>query len=89
MAQSPLDLLQAFQQHFGQFVPDLARSAQADAEQHFKAAVASLLTRMDLVGREEFDVQAEVLRKTRERLEALEARVAALESVSGRAAEAG
>lgn len=80
MAQSPLDLLQAFQQNFGQFVPDLAKTAQTDAEQHLKALLASLIERMDLVTREEFDVQAEVLRKTREKLEALEARVAALES---------
>ncbi|MBK8970840.1 MAG: accessory factor UbiK family protein [Hahellaceae bacterium] len=79
MPQSPFELLQAFQQHFGQFVPDLAKSAQADAEQHFKAALMSMMTRLDLVSREEFDVQAEVLRKTREKLELLEGRVVRLE----------
>lgn len=83
MAQSPLDFLQAFQQHFGQFVPDLARSAQADAEQHLKAALMSMIGRLDLVSRDEFDVQAEVLRKTREKLEALEARVTSLETALG------
>jgi hypothetical protein len=38
------------------------------------------LSRLDLVTREEFDVQAAVLRRTREKLVALEARLAALES---------
>ncbi len=83
VAQSPLDLLQAFQQHFGQFVPDLARTAQSDAEQHLKAFVSSLIERMDLVTREEFDVQAEVLRRTREKLDLLEKRVEALEDSHG------
>jgi BMFP domain-containing protein YqiC len=38
------------------------------------------LTRLDLVTRQEFEVQAEVLRKTREKVERLEARVADLEA---------
>jgi BMFP domain-containing protein YqiC len=38
--------------------------------------------KMDLVTREEFDLQAKVLSKTREKLEALEAKVAALEKTS-------
>ena len=38
------------------------------------------LARLDLVTRQEFDVQAEVLRKTREKLERLETRVAELEA---------
>jgi BMFP domain-containing protein YqiC len=41
--------------------------------------LASGFARLDLVPRAEFDVQAQVLLKTRERLEALEARLAALE----------
>lgn len=88
MAQSPLEMLQAFQQHFGQFLPDLARTAQTDVEQHVKAALLSMASRMDLVTREEFDVQAEVLRRTREKLEALESRVALLESRLGAGEEA-
>jgi len=38
--------------------------------------------RMDLVTREEFDIQSKVLARTREKLEALEAKVAALENKS-------
>jgi BMFP domain-containing protein YqiC len=45
-----------------------------------KALLQSGLTRLDLVTRQEFEVQAEVLRKTREKVEQLEARVAELEA---------
>ena len=72
------------------FIDDLARRLSAavppsvaalrrDLEDNFKAVLQAGLTRLDLVSRQEFDVQAAVLRRTREKLEALEARVAALE----------
>ncbi len=79
MAVSPLDILNSLNQQFGQFIPDVAKSAQDDMQQQAKAALASLISKLDLVTREEFDVQTEVLRKTRSKLEALEARVAKLE----------
>jgi BMFP domain-containing protein YqiC len=60
-------------------LPGGLRALQADAEQNFRAALQAGLTRLDLVTREEFDVQAAVLKRTREKLEALEARLAALE----------
>ncbi len=52
---------------------------QADLEQTIRAAVTAALARMDLVTREEFDVQSAVLARTRARLEALEQKVLALE----------
>lgn len=51
-----------------------------DLEKNMKAAMTQGFSRLDLVTREEFDVQAQVLAKTREKLEALEARVAELEA---------
>ena len=51
-----------------------------DLEDNFKAVLQSGLARLDLVTRQEFDVQAAVLRRTREKLEALEARLAGLEA---------
>jgi len=57
----------------------LSRTPAKDIEKNMRALAASFLTRLDLVTREEFDVQAEVLRKTRERLAELEAKVASLE----------
>lgn len=46
-----------------------------------KEALAQALNKLDLVGREEFDAQAAVLARTRQRLEALEERVAQLEKL--------
>jgi BMFP domain-containing protein YqiC len=51
-----------------------------DVEDNFRAVLQSGLSRLDLVTRQEFDVQAGVLRRTREQLEALEARLRALEA---------
>ena len=53
-----------------------------EAEQNFRAVLQSVLGRLDLVTRQEFDVQAGVLRRSRERLEQLEARLRALEGRS-------
>ena len=57
-------------------------SPAKDIEKNVKALLKSGLSRLDLVTREEFDVQVEVLRKTREKVERLEARVAELEARS-------
>ena len=61
-------------------VPAAARNIQADLEENFRAVLRASLARLDLVSRDEFDVQAKVLERTRARLEALEARVQELES---------
>ncbi|SFK56022.1 hypothetical protein SAMN04488079_11484 [Methylophaga sulfidovorans] len=53
---------------------------QEDAEKNIRAALTATFTKLDLVTREEFDVQAQVLLRTREKLEALEHRVAELEN---------
>ncbi len=54
-------------------------SLKADAENNLRAALAGGLKRLDLVTREEFDVQQAVLARTREKLEALEARLKTLD----------
>lgn len=58
----------------------MAASPARDVEKNLKASLAGLLARMDLVTREEFDVQAQVLARTREQLQTLETRVARLEA---------
>lgn len=55
----------------------------ADLDRNARAMLASTLSRLDLVTREEFDAQARVLAHTREKLELLEARVQALEDARG------
>jgi ubiquinone biosynthesis accessory factor UbiK len=61
-------------------VPENVSALRRDLELNFKGVLQAQLTRLDLVTREEFDVQSAVLRRTREKLEALERRLAALES---------
>jgi len=51
-----------------------------DLERNFRGLLASAFTRLELVSREEYDVQAQVLARAREKLAALEARVAELEA---------
>ncbi|MDA8225569.1 MAG: accessory factor UbiK family protein [Betaproteobacteria bacterium] len=57
----------------------LQTSPLKDMENNLRALLANLLKNLDLVTREEFDVQQQVLLRTREQLTALEARVAELE----------
>ena len=56
-----------------------AQSPAADLEKNLRALLASFFAKLDLVTREEFDVQRQVLLRTREKLAALEAQVAELE----------
>lgn len=55
------------------------QSPAQDVEKNLKAGVTSMLGKLDMVSREEFDVQTEVLVRTRAKLEQLEARLAELE----------
>lgn len=61
----------------------LSASPARDVEKNLRALFTASLARLDLVTREEFDVQAKVLARTREKLAALEARVEALERQLG------
>ena len=65
-------------------VPPGMREGREDLQQNFKSVLQSGLARLDLVTREEFDVQRAVLLRTREKLEALEREVQALESATTR-----
>ncbi|OGA23956.1 MAG: phosphoheptose isomerase [Betaproteobacteria bacterium RIFCSPLOWO2_02_FULL_67_26] len=62
----------------------LARSPAADLEKNLRALLASGFSRLDLVTREEFDVQREVLARTRAKLAELEAKLAELEKTGDR-----
>lgn len=60
-------------------VPRNLKAIGEDLERNFKSLLQSGLGRMDLVTREEFDLQVAVLERTREKLDSLEARLAELE----------
>ncbi len=55
------------------------QTMQQDMEKNLRAALQAALAKMELVTRDEFEVQSAVLQRSREKLEALEARVAELE----------
>ena len=65
--------------------PQLA-AFRSDVEANFKSVLQAGLAKLDLVTRQEFDVQAGVLARTREKLTALEQRLGALESGAAGAA---
>lgn len=67
----------------GGLLPPGVADLKTDFETNAKAVLQSTLDKMDLVTREEFDVQKEVLGKTRARLAELEARLSELEASSG------
>lgn len=60
-------------------IPPGAKAFQEEMQQQFKQVLQSILGKMDLVTREEFDAQTKVLARTREKIEALEKIVAQLE----------
>ena len=57
----------------------LKQSPAKDIENNIKAGLTSMLTKLDMVSREEFDVQSAVLARTREKLGLLETRLTELE----------
>jgi ubiquinone biosynthesis accessory factor UbiK len=61
-------------------VPASAKAVQADVEKNLRAATQSVFDRLDLVTREEFDVQRKVLARSRSKIEQLEKQVAELEA---------
>ena len=65
----------------------LAQGPAADVEKNLRAMLAGLFSRLDLVRRDEFDVQREVLARTRTKLAELEQQVAALEATAAKAPE--
>ena len=60
----------------------LGQTPTGDIEKNLRAVLQGVFAKLDLVTREEFDVQQAVLLRTREKLEALEAKVAAIEAAN-------
>jgi len=73
------DSVESIASKLAEAVPEGLRSMREDLETNFRAVLRSSLSKLDLVTREEFEVQEAVLAKTRDKLEALEARLKDLE----------
>ena len=61
-------------------MPAAAKTVQADLEKNLRAATQAVFAKLDLVTREEFDVQRKVLARSREKIDQLEKQVAELEA---------
>ena len=70
----------AFEEFSNRLSALIAASPAADIEKNARALLSGFFAKMDLVTREEFDIQAQVLLRTREKLKALEDRVTRLEN---------
>jgi BMFP domain-containing protein YqiC len=64
-------------------VPEGLRSMRDDLESNFRGVLRTGISKLDLVTREEFEVQEAVLARTREKLERLEAKLDELEKNTG------
>ena len=64
-------------------MPEGLRSFREDLENNFRSVLRASLSKLDLVTREEFEVQEAVLARTREKLEALESRLEESEKKDG------
>ena len=68
---------------FAEAVPEGLKNVQSDLEKNFRSVLQAGIDKLDLVTREEFEVQQAVLAKTRAKLEALESRLAGMEQGTG------
>ncbi len=72
--------IEDFFQEFSRLLPDDLRRFKKDADKNLKAAMNAAFARMDLVTREEFDIQSALLSKTRLLVEQLKQKLNELES---------
>jgi BMFP domain-containing protein YqiC len=72
--------IEAISQRIGELLPPGLKQGGEDLKRNLRAAVSAQLDRLDLVTREEFEVQRAVLQRAREQLDQLSARLDALEA---------
>lgn len=71
--------LEALVKRLGDALPESVKHLKQEAQDNFREVLISTLHKMDLVTREEFDVQTKVLANTRKQLQALEAQILELQ----------
>ncbi len=76
------DSIENLARKLAESLPDGLRSMREDLESNFRGVLRSGFSKLDLVTREEFDVQEAVLARTRQKLEQLEAKLEQLEKNS-------
>ena len=78
--QRGMDAIEELARKLAESVPEGLRSVRDDLEEGFRSVLKTGIDKLDLVTREEFEVQEAVLAKTREKLEELERRLAEYEN---------
>jgi len=76
---NPQQLLGIIQEQVDQVFPEFGKAAQDEISSNMKLVVSSVINKLDLVSREEFEAQQAVLERTRAMIESLEKAVAELE----------
>ena len=77
------DFLNELNEKLCKALPSSLRSIQQDIKQNFHAVLQGTFNQLELVTREEFDVQVKVLARTRKKMEVLESKVKELEKLLG------
>ena len=75
--------LDDFARNIAAMMPDNLSQLRRELEKHLRVGLESFFQELDLVTREEYDVQVALLGRTREKLEELEARIKELEKTAG------
>jgi BMFP domain-containing protein YqiC len=71
--------LEEIVKNFGDAIPERFKSLKSDMERAFRSSMQAGFSKLDLVTREEFDVQASVLAKTRAKVDELQKKITELE----------
>lgn len=74
-------MLDEVAQKLSSVLPSSLKSVQEDVEQNFKTVLQNVFSKMDLVSREEFDVQTSVLTRTRAKVDVMEKQLVELEAI--------
>lgn len=70
--------IEGLSQQFSTLVNNLPKGAEVPGQEQFKSLLQNTLSKLDLVTRDEFDAQSAVLQRTRQKVEALEDKLAEL-----------
>jgi BMFP domain-containing protein YqiC len=74
------ELIDEMAERLSNTLPSGFKQFQAEMEKNFRAIMQGAFSKMDLVSREEFDVQSAVLARTRQKVEQIEKQLSALEA---------
>lgn len=73
------DIITQIGKQIAEAIPESAKATQQEIEKNIRAVLQSAISKLDLVSRDEFDAQMEVLQRTRSKLEQMELTISALE----------